>query len=144
MSGAVQSKINWRERYLEQEDSRESAMAPEHAVTAEHVRDNILRVFNRRTGQQILGHTVDRHGAAGSLDPVGQGTHGSHRVRAVAPAPDGSIWGSYLGMPGAVIRLDPGDNPPETALIEVYETPWNHPDAAGRGFSPRGMDIDPV
>lgn len=50
MPGANQPRINWRERYLEQEDSRVAAMSPEHAVTVEHVRDDILRVFNRRTG----------------------------------------------------------------------------------------------
>ena len=44
---------------------------------------------------------------------------------AVAPAPDGSIWGSVLGYPGAVVRLVPGANPPETALAEVYEPPCN-------------------
>src|SRR6266545_2475406 len=42
----------------------------------------------------------------------------------VAPAPDGSIWGSVLGFPGAVVRLNPGSNPPETALAEVYEPPF--------------------
>src|SRR3954451_8155731 len=40
---------------------------------------------------------------------------------AVAPAPDGSIWGSSLGFPGSVIRLNPGANPPATALAELYE-----------------------
>ncbi|HXI28497.1 MAG TPA: carboxypeptidase-like regulatory domain-containing protein, partial [Vicinamibacterales bacterium] len=49
----------------------------------------------------------------------------------VAPAPDGSIWGSVLGYPGAVIRLNPGSNPPETALAEIYEPPLP-------GYSPRG------
>jgi hypothetical protein len=58
----------------------------------------------------------------------------------VAPAPDGSIWGSVLGFPGAAVRLVPGANPPETALAEVYEPPFN--DARNPGFSPRGMDID--
>jgi hypothetical protein len=54
----------------------------------------------------------------------------------VAPSPaDGSIWGSVLGYPGAVVRLDPGKNPPATALAEIYEVP-------SPGFSPRGMDID--
>src|SRR5256886_17305970 len=38
---------------------------------------------------------------------------------AVAPAPDGSIWGTSLGFPGAVVRLDPGAHPPETALAEL-------------------------
>src|SRR5207237_4145850 len=28
----------------------------------------------------------------------------------VAPAPDGSIWGSVLGFPGAIVRLNPGTN----------------------------------
>ena len=26
----------------------------------------------------------------------------------VAPAPDGSVWGTVLGFPGAVVRLNPG------------------------------------
>jgi hypothetical protein len=55
---------------------------------------------------------------------------------AVSPAPDGSIWGSVLGYPGSVVRLDPGANPPETALAEVYEVPVD------KGYSPRGMDVD--
>jgi hypothetical protein len=59
---------------------------------------------------------------------------------AVAPAPDGSVWGSVLGFPGAVIRLDPGSNPPETALAEVYEPPFGDPKLGG--FSPRGGDVD--
>jgi hypothetical protein len=61
---------------------------------------------------------------------------------AVAPAPDGSVWGSSLGFPGAVIRLNPGPNPAVTALAERYEPPWNNPKAQVQGFSPRGMDID--
>jgi hypothetical protein len=60
----------------------------------------------------------------------------------VAPAPDGAIWGTVLGFPGAVVRLVPGDNPPETTLAEVYEPPFDHPDPAKRGFSPRGGDVD--
>jgi hypothetical protein len=61
---------------------------------------------------------------------------------AVAPATDGSIWGSVLGFPGAVVRLVPGSNPPDTALAEVYEPPLDNPKAAVHGYSPRGMDID--
>ena len=54
----------------------------------------------------------------------------------VAPNPaDGSVWGSVLGFPGAIVRLNPGDNPPATALTEIYEPPFP-------GYSPRGMDID--
>jgi hypothetical protein len=58
---------------------------------------------------------------------------------AVSPAPDGSVWGSMLGFPGAVIRLVPGSNPPATAIAEMYEPPFQGPNG---GFSPRGMDID--
>jgi hypothetical protein len=60
----------------------------------------------------------------------------------VSPAPDGSIWGSVLGYPGAVVRLVPGSNPPATALAEVYEPPFDNPKAPVHGFSPRGADVD--
>ncbi len=59
----------------------------------------------------------------------------------VSPA-DGSVWGSVLGFPGSVVRLNPGSHPPETALAEIYELPWNNPKAPVQGFSPRGLDID--
>jgi hypothetical protein len=59
----------------------------------------------------------------------------------VSPA-DGAIWGSILGFPGRIVRLNPGTHPPETALAEVYELPWNNPSAPVQGFSPRGLDID--
>src|SRR5689334_18714745 len=55
---------------------------------------------------------------------------------AVMPNPaDGSIWGAAMGYPGAVVRLDPGSNPPETALAEVYTPPMP-------GYGIRGGDID--
>jgi hypothetical protein len=55
---------------------------------------------------------------------------------------DGAIWGSVLGFPGGIVRLNPGPHPPETTLAEYYEVPWNNPKAPVWGFSPRGMDID--
>jgi hypothetical protein len=68
---------------------------------------------------------------------IGAGFYG------VAPAPDGSVWGSSLGFPGSVIRLVPGSNPPETALAEYYEVPYGNPGASVQGvFSPRGFDVD--
>jgi len=55
---------------------------------------------------------------------------------AVMPSPvDGSVWGSYRANPGAIVRLVPGDNPPETALAEIYNVPMP-------GFGVRGADID--
>jgi hypothetical protein len=55
---------------------------------------------------------------------------------AVMPNPvDGSIWGSWRTNPGAVVRLNPGPNPPHTALAEIYNVPMP-------GFGIRGADID--
>jgi hypothetical protein len=55
----------------------------------------------------------------------------------VAPSRDGTVWGTSLGFPGYVVRLDPtkGGNPSETSLAEIYEVP-------APGYGPRGMDID--
>ncbi len=61
---------------------------------------------------------------------------------AVSPAPDGSVWASSLGYPGAVVRLDPGSKPEETALAEYYELPLDGNGEPIEGWSPRGMDID--
>lgn len=61
---------------------------------------------------------------------------------ALAPAPDGSVWGTMFGFPGAVFRLTPGANPPHTSLTEVFELPWNNPAVPNQGFSPRGGDVD--
>jgi hypothetical protein len=73
------------------------------------------------------------------VDPTKDKRYGA-AFYAVAPAPDGSVWGSVLGSPGAVVRLSPGSNPPETALAEVFEPPFNDP--VNPGFSPRGGDVD--
>ena len=61
---------------------------------------------------------------------------------AVAPAADGSVWGSNLSYPGAIVRVMPGDDPNTTALTEYYELPLDEEGNAIEGFSPRGMDID--
>jgi hypothetical protein len=61
---------------------------------------------------------------------------------AVAPAPDGSVWGTSLGYPGAVLRLTPGSDPSRTALIEIFEPPLDASGNPVEGFSPRGGDVD--
>jgi hypothetical protein len=48
---------------------------------------------------------------------------------------DGSIWGSSLPHPGYIVRVDPGPNPPDTALAEIYKVPLP-------GYGIRGMDVD--
>jgi hypothetical protein len=57
---------------------------------------------------------------------------------AVMPSPiDGSVWGTVGVFAGtaAVVRLDPGPNPPTTALAEIYHVPKPY-------FGIRGGDID--
>jgi hypothetical protein len=46
-----------------------------------------------------------------------------------------AIWGSNLTHPGYIIRLDPGKNPSETAMAEIYKVPLP-------GYGIRGMDVD--
>jgi hypothetical protein len=48
---------------------------------------------------------------------------------------DGSVWGTSLGVPGYVVRVDPGADPTHTAITEIYEPPLP-------GYGPRGGDID--
>jgi hypothetical protein len=48
---------------------------------------------------------------------------------------DGTIWGTSLGSPGYVVRVNPGSDPTHTALTEIYEPPLP-------GYGPRGGDID--
>lgn len=76
------------------------------------------------------------------MDPLldmrirGGGAVNNYGFYAVMPSPvDNSVWGSNTGVPGGVMRLDPGDNPPETALVEKYNVPLP-------GFGVRGADID--
>ncbi len=56
---------------------------------------------------------------------------------AVMPDPrGGAVWGSNaFSYPGSIVRMVPGENPPETTLSELYEPPLP-------GFGVRGADID--
>jgi hypothetical protein len=57
---------------------------------------------------------------------------------AVMPSPvDNSVWGTVgvFGGQAGVVRLDPGPNPPETALAELYNVPAPY-------YGVRGGDID--
>jgi hypothetical protein len=62
---------------------------------------------------------------------------------------DGSVW--YAGgvalsktaVPGRLIRMVPGDNPPATCKTEVYEPPFDNPKRPGvEAYSPLGIGID--
>jgi hypothetical protein len=78
---------------------------------------------------------------SGKIDP-NKDTRLNAAFYGLAVGTDGMIWGTVLGFPGGLVRLNPGSNPPETALAEYYEVPWNTPKAKVWGYSPRGMDID--
>jgi hypothetical protein len=66
----------------------------------------------------------------------GAGQIANYGFYAVMPSPvDNSVWGSNTGVPGSITRLDPGENPPATALVERYNVP-------APGFGVRGADID--
>jgi hypothetical protein len=59
-----------------------------------------------------------------------------HNLYSVIPSPvDGSVWGASEDTPGYIVRVDRGDNPPETCVTEVYKVPEP-------GIDPRGIDID--
>ncbi len=87
------------------------------------------------------GESLGTSAAIGAVDPT-RDTRLNAAFYAVGIGADGMIWGSVLGFPGGIVRLNPGSNPPETALAEYYEVPWNNPKAPVSGYSPRGMDVD--
>ena len=59
-----------------------------------------------------------------------------YNLYSVIPSPvDGSVWGASESYPGYIVRVDRGNNPPETCITEVYKVP-------DPGFDPRGIDID--
>ena len=59
---------------------------------------------------------------------------------------DDTAWIARTGpFPGRLVRLDRGDNPPETCIAEVYEPPSiENPnvDPSMTGHAPRGVDVD--
>jgi hypothetical protein len=73
--------------------------------------------------------------APGQTDPR-RDTEVRYNLYSVIPSPvDGSVWGASEQFPGYILRVDRGDNPPETCVTEVYKVP-------DPGIDPRGIDID--
>ncbi|HEX4135857.1 MAG TPA: carboxypeptidase-like regulatory domain-containing protein [Bryobacteraceae bacterium] len=88
------------------------------------------------------GESLGTSAAVSAIAPPDKDTRLNAAPYAIAIGADGTIWGSILGFPGGIVRVVAGPNPPETALTEYYEVPWNNPKAPVSGYSPRGMDID--
>ena len=57
------------------------------------------------------------------------------------PTEDHVVWAASGGVPGQIVRLDLGNNPPLTCLAEYYQPPFDNADAPIQGYSPRGIDI---
>lgn len=59
---------------------------------------------------------------------------------------DGSVWYAAQGLPGQIVRIARGSNPPATCSTEVYEPPFGDAKAAGGqgdfAYSPKGLDFD--
>ena len=58
------------------------------------------------------------------------------------PTEPNVVWAASGGVPGQIVRLDIGDNPPESCIAEYYQPPFENEGAAIQGYSPRGVDID--
>jgi hypothetical protein len=80
---------------------------------------------------------------SGKYDPkVDKTVAGFPYGLAVNPV-DGSVWYAATGMPGKIVRIDRGSNPPATCRTEVYEPPYQNPKAPDKvAFGPHGIDID--
>ena len=82
-------------------------------------------------------------GAADPIDPAKDKLLRTGFLYAVIPNPiDGSIWYAEMAVPGSIIRVDPGANPPETALAEYYQPPFNNPASDVSAYLPHGIDVD--
>jgi hypothetical protein len=56
---------------------------------------------------------------------------------------DGAVWWGTPGVPGRIMRMELGDNPPLTCRTEVYEPPFDPSRPSGiTGTAPRGVDVD--
>lgn len=88
------------------------------------------------------GESLGTASAVSGIADTSRDTRLNAAFYGLAVGTDGMVWGSVLGFPGGIVRLNPGPNPPDTALAEYYEVPWHNPNAPAWGFSPRGMDID--
>jgi len=60
----------------------------------------------------------------------------SYSMYSVIPSPvDDSVWGISEFYPGYLVRMQRGDNPPESCKTQLFKVPEP-------GYDPRGVDID--
>ena len=74
--------------------------------------------------------------AAGERVDPRRDTEVRYNLYSVIPSPvDNAVWGASEDYPGFIVRIDIGDNPPQSCVAEVYKVPDG-------GIDPRGIDID--
>ena len=80
------------------------------------------------------------------VDPTRDTRVGGGPYGVIANPVDHTLWAAQTRpFPGSLVRLDRGDNPPETCIAEVYEPPSiENPnvDPSKTGHAPRGIDVD--
>ena len=80
------------------------------------------------------------------VDPTRDTRVGGGAYGIIANPVDHTLWAAQTSpFPGNLVRLDRGDNPPETCIAEVYEPPSiENPnvDPSKTGHAPRGIDVD--
>jgi hypothetical protein len=81
------------------------------------------------------GGLTSGRAAATAIDPK-RDTLVAFYLYAIIPSPaDHSVWGAAEVFPGYIVRLDRGNNAPETCKVEIYKVP-------APGLDPRGIDDD--
>jgi hypothetical protein len=127
------------------------AQDADHTLYLNPARGNVLGWINTRlfdaTGnieasQGWCGAFLDSNGD-GRIDPKVDAQIQADPYSVIPNPLDGSVWSASPGVPGKILRMERGTNPPETCIFEVYEPPFNNPRIPGlNGYTPRGIDID--
>jgi hypothetical protein len=114
-------------------------------------RGNVLGWINTRLFDETRNVEASQGWCGAFLDSNGDGridpkvdTAIDADPYSVIPNPlDGSVWAASPGVPGKILRMHRGSNPPQTCIFEVYEPPFNNPKVPGvNAYTPRGIDID--
>jgi hypothetical protein len=101
-------------------------------------------VVNTRVGGEVsILYATDTAGdptkrgkeTAAPFDPK-KDTLVSYSLYGLIPSPvDDSVWGVSEVFPGYLVRMQRGNNPPETCHTQIFKIP-------APGYDPRGVDID--
>ena len=77
-----------------------------------------------------------RRGEEAAFDPALDTRISADAYGVITNPLDDAVWVVSDDYPGRLVRLDPGDNPPETCVSELYTVPAEH------GYRTRGLDVD--